>query len=457
MNYSTKSFGPGRLCQRRPGDALPVSMSMKDKVMSLEMIDTLVIGAGQAGIAMSEHLNRHRVPHLVVERRRIAERWRSERWDTLVANGPAWHDRFPGMTFDDVDLDAFAPKQSIVDYLVAYAEKFASPIRCGVEVQRLCPKDDQVGFQVETSAGVIEAKNVVVATGPFQRPLIPALVPEQAGIVQIHSSAYRNPDQFSPGGVLVVGAGSSGVQIAEELLRAGKEVHLAVGPHNRPPRRYRGRDFVWWLGVLGHWDATVHQPGREHVTIAVSGARGGHTVDFRSLAAAGIVLVGRAERFDSGVMHFAADLERNLARGDADYLSVLDEADAYAVREGLNLPADPAARAFTPGLPSGFQTPLRLDLASAGIGSIVWATGYTFDFGWLQAGAFDGRGSPIHKRGVATVPGLYYLGLPWLSRRASAFIWGVWHDAAFLADHITTRHALSIADDGYARATPLAS
>lgn len=423
--------------------------------MSMETVETLVIGAGQAGIAMSEHLSRHGLSHLVVERRRIAERWRSERWDTLVANGPAWHDRFPGMTFADVEPDAFASRQSIVDYLVAYAEKFAAPIRCGVKVERLRRKDDCSGFRVETATGIIEARNVVVATGPFQRPSIPALVPDDAGIVQLHSSAYRNPDQLPPGHVLVVGAGSSGVQIAEELLRAGRGVHLAVGPHNRPPRRYRGRDFVWWLGVLGKWDATVHEPGREHVTIAVSGARGGHTVDFRDLAARGVMLVGRAEGFRDGAMHFAPDLERNIALGDADYLSVLDEADAYAVREGLDLPADPGARAFKAGLPDGFQTPLRLDLAPAGVTSIIWATGYAFDFGWLQAGAFDMRGCPVHEHGVSTVPGLYHLGLPWLSRRASAFIWGVWHDAAFLAGFIAARTETSATDGGQARAMPL--
>jgi putative flavoprotein involved in K+ transport len=431
-------------------------MKAEDDVLSTETIETLVIGGGQAGIAMSEHLNRNGVPHVVVERRRIAERWRSERWDTLVANGPAWHDRFPGMTFADVDPDAFAPRQSIVDYLVAYAEKFAAEIRCGVEVERLRQSDAHSAFHVETSAGVIEARNVVVATGPFQRPAIPPLVPDTAGIVQIHSSAYRNPGQLPPGGVLVVGAGSSGVQIADELARAGREVHLAVGPHNRPPRRYRGRDFVWWLGVLGKWDATVHEPGREHVTIAVSGARGGHTVDFRDLAAAGIVLVGRAEGFRDGVMQFAPDLARNIALGDADYLSVLDEADAYAAREGLDLPPDPAARDFRAGLPGEYRTPLRLDLTAAGVTSIVWATGYAFDFGWVEAGSFDARGRPIHTRGVSTVPGLYYLGLPWLSRRASAFIWGVWHDAAYLADRIAARRETNASDDGEARAAPLA-
>ena len=384
---------------------------------------------------MSEHLHRHRLPHLVLERGRIAERWRTERWDSLVANGPAWHDRFPGLTFPDTDPDAFASRDSIVGYLTAYADKIMAPIRCGVTA--IGASRTAGGFRVETTAGVIEAKTLVAATGPFQRPLMPALVSADAEVLQLHSSAYRNPAQVPEGGVLVVGAGSSGVQIADELLRAGRHVVLSVGPHNRPPRAYRGRDFVWWLGVLGKWGATECEPGKEHVTIAVSGARGGHTVDFRDLAARGMVLVGRALCFGNGTLHFAADLAENVARGDADYLSVLDEADAYASRAGLDLPDDPGARAFTPGLPPGTRSPPALDLKAEGIRTIVWATGYALDYGWLGGlGGFDANGRPLHRRGVSPMPGLFFLGLPWLSCRASAFIWGVWHDAAFLADHI---------------------
>jgi putative flavoprotein involved in K+ transport len=253
--------------------------------MVMEKTDTLVIGAGQAGIALSEHLSKLDVPHLVLERQRIAERWRSERWDSLVCNGPAWHDRFPGLDFDDVAPDAFAGKERVADYLEAYARKFHAPIRTGVEVLKVVRNDGRPGFTVETSAGVFEANRVVAATGPFQQPLIPQLIPADSPVRQMHSAAYRNPQQLPPGAVLVVGSGSSGVQIADELQRAGRQVYLSVGPHDRPPRRYRERDFCWWLGVLGEWDAQKVKPGREHVTIAVSGARGGHTVDFRRLAA----------------------------------------------------------------------------------------------------------------------------------------------------------------------------
>ena len=408
--------------------------------MPVEKVEALVVGAGQAGVAMSEHLTRCGVPHLVVERGRIAERWRSERWDSLVANGPAWHDRFPGLTFADTAPDAFAPKESVADYFVAYAEKIAAPIRTGVSVTKVQRKSGKSGFRVETSSGVIEANYVVAATGPFQRPVVPALVPQDAGVTQMHSSAYRNPATLPQGAVLVVGAGSSGAQIAAELMQAGRRVYLSMGPHGRPPRSYRGRDFVWWLGVLNKWDVES-QPGADHVTIAVSGANGGQTVDFRKLATQGMMLLGRAETFQGGTLTFSPDLARNLAKGDADYLSVLDDADAYITRNGLDLPPEPEARKIGPD-PDCVTHPIRtLNLSEAGITSVIWATGYTQDFGWLQVDAFDAKGQPRHQRGVSTEPGVYFLGLPWQSRRGSAFIWGVWHDAKHVADHIAMQRS----------------
>ena len=404
--------------------------------MSSQEIEVLVVGAGQAGVAMSEHLNGYGVPHLVVERHRIAERWRSERWDSLVANGPAWHDRFPGLEFAGLDPDGFASKEQVADYFVAYAEKIGAPIRCGVEVTSVRRNAGRPGFRVETSDGVIEARYVVAATGPFQRPVIPAIVPDDAGLLEIHSSSYRNPQQLPDGAVLVVGAGSSGVQIADELQKSGRQVYLSVGPHDRPPRRYRGRDFVWWLGVLGKWEAATPPAGAEHVTIAVSGARGGHTVDFRALAASGIQLVGLTVSFDNGTMRFAPDLGDNIANGDANYLSLLDEADAYVERNGLDLPEEPGAHLLGPDPECVTSPVLELDLARAGVTSIVWATGFAADYSWLQVNAFDENGKPKHQRGVSSEPGVYFLGLPWQSRRGSSFIWGVWHDAKYLADHI---------------------
>ncbi|MFF0559442.1 flavin-containing monooxygenase [Streptomyces sp. NPDC004266] len=404
--------------------------------MPHEETEVVVVGAGQAGVAMSEHLGAHGIPHLVLERHRIAERWRSERWDSLVANGPAWHDRFPGLEFADVAPDAFAPKEQVADYFVAYAEKIGAPVRSGVEVTSVRRLSGRSGFRVETPQGTIDARFVVAATGAFQRPVIPPVVPDGAVPTQIHSSGYRNPGQLPEGAVLVVGAGSSGVQIADELRRSGRRVFLSVGPHDRPPRAYRGRDFCWWLGVLGTWDAQTPPQGAEHVTIAVSGARGGHTVDFRDLAASGIELVGMTTSYDDGVLRFAPDLAAHIAFGDAQYLEFLRTADAYVERNGLDLPEEPEAHVLGPDPECVTEPRQELDLAEAGVTSIVWATGFASDYGWLDVDAFDENGRPDQRRGVSAEPGVYFLGLPWLSRRGSSFIWGVWHDARYVADHI---------------------
>lgn len=399
-------------------------------------IDTLVVGAGQAGVAMSEHLVKNSVPHLVLERARIAERWRTGRWDSLVANGPAWHDRFPGLEFEGFDPDGFPDKERVAAYFEAYARKYDAPIRTGVEVRKVSRNEGGRGFIVATSDGVFEADRVVIATGAFQRPEIPPIAPSDDGLTQIHSADYRNPAQLPDGAVLVVGAGSSGVQIADELNRSGRKVILSVGPHDRPPRAYRSLDYCWWLGVLGDWEAATPTPGREHVTIAVSGARGGQTIDFRRLAHEGITLVGRAESFKDGKVSFHPDLVENIERGDANYRAVLDRADAYAKRNSLDLPEDPEARKTYPD-PECLRNPIRdLDLAAAGVSSIVWATGYVADYGWIEVDAFDAQGKPRHQRGVSSEPGLYFLGLPYQSRRGSTFIWGVWHDAKLIADHI---------------------
>ena len=408
----------------------------------IQTIDTLVVGAGQAGIAASEHLSKLGVPHLVLERKRIAEAWRTGRWDSLVANGPAWHDRFPGMEFK-TSPDGFPAKDEVADYFEDYVKQINAPVRTGVTVNKVTRNQGKPGFTVETSEGVIQANSVVSATGPFQVPVIPPIAPKDSKIHQIHSAAYYNPEQLPAGAVLVVGAGSSGVQIADELQRAGRKVYLSVGAHDRPPRSYRERDFCWWLGVLGEWDAEIAKPGREHVTIAVSGARGGHTVDFRALGHQGITLVGLTESFADGKVKFKNDLAENIANGDANYLGMLDAADEYIKKNGIDLPEEPEARKRLPD-PECVVHPIKeLDLAEAGITSIIWATGYKVDFSWLQVDTFDANGKPKHHRGVSYEPGVYFLGLPWLSRRGSSFIWGVWHDAKHVADHIAKQRRYS--------------
>ncbi len=407
--------------------------------MSVERIDTLVVGAGQAGVAMSEHLSSHGIPHLVLEKERVAERWRTGRWDSLVANGPAWHDRFPGMEFSGAGPDAFVTKEQVAEYLSDYAKKFKAPIRTGVAVEKATRNTGRPGFTVETSQGIIEANHIVAATGAFQHPVIPPVVPAEAKLKQLHSFEYKNPDQLPEGAVLVVGAGSSGSQIADELQRAGRKVYLSVGPHDRPPRSYRGRDFCWWLGVLGLWDVAAQAPGTGHVTIAVSGAYGGKTVDFRRLANEGITLLGMTQVYNNGIITIASDLADNIAHGDASYVSMLDAADAYVVQNGINLPEEPEARKNYPDAQCISQPVRELDLQQAGINTILWATGYRQDFSWMQVDAFDENGSPKHQRGVSTESGIYFLGLPWQSRRGSTFIWGVWHDAKHVGDQIANR------------------
>jgi putative flavoprotein involved in K+ transport len=409
--------------------------------MSVEKIDTLVVGAGQAGVALCEHLGQQGVPFLVLEKNRIGESWRTARWDALVTNGPVWHDRFPNLEFQGNAPDEFVGKDRVADYIEEYATMVKAPIRTGVEVHKAERLPDRAGFRVETSDGVIEATRIVAATGAFQHPVIPPIIPDTADVVQMHSASYRNPDQLKDGAVLVVGAGSSGAQIADELNRAGRKVYLSVGPHDRPPRRYRGRDFVWWLGVLGLWDLAAQAPGTEHVTISVSGAYGGRTMDFRRLGGEGVTLVGRTDGYDDGVLSFADDLRTNVAAGDANYFEMLDAADAYADAMGLDLPLEPEAREMFAD-PDSLTNPLSsVDLAAEGITTIIWATGFKQDFSWLKVDAFDERGAPIHQRGVSKEPGVYFLGLPWQSRRGSTFLWGVWHDAKFVADQISIQRA----------------
>ena len=403
--------------------------------MPIERTDTLVIGGGQAGLAMSYRLKQRGLAHLVLERHRIAERWRSERWDGLRFQFPNWSVRLPDFPFPHSDPDGFAASREIVDYIDAYAAFVAPPIRCGVEVTRLCRRDDGTGFIAETAEGAIEARHVVVATGPYQRPLRPDLLRDQ-DIFQVHASRYRNPEQLPPGAVLVVGAGASGAQIAEELMRAGRHVYLSVGRHTRLPRRYRGRDLIWWLRETKIDQTTVENRGPSRLLPVISGAYGGRTVDFRRFAMDGITLLGRLAAARDGVIEIAPDLGASLANGDAVYATFLDTVDTYVERHALDFPDDPDARAALPD-PLCVTAPLRrLEIDAAGITSVIWATGYAVDFGWIDVPVLDARGEPVHRAGITGVSGLYFLGLQWLTRMKSSFLSGVGDDAAVIADHI---------------------
>jgi putative flavoprotein involved in K+ transport len=408
--------------------------------MSVEKINTVVVGGGQAGLAMSEHLAAMDVPHIVLERGRIAERWRSQRWDSLVANGPAWHDRFPGLKFEGIPPESFPAKERVAKYFEDYATMLRAPLRTGVEVKEVTRNAGRPGYEVKTSDGIYDAINVVVATGPFQTPAYPRIIPENDSVRQLHSSEYKNPGQLPAGAVLVVGAGASGSQIAEELRQAGRSVYLSVGEHYRPPRSYRGRDYVWWLGALGLWDEVRVKPKKAHVAFAVSGYEGGKTVDFRRLAHSGITLVGLTKSYKDGVLEFASGLATDVAEGDRAYFDVLRDADAYIEQNGLDFPPEPSAWELLPD-PDCLKDPvLSLDLSKAGITTVLWATGFKSDYSWLKVNVFDDNGAPYHKRGITAVSGIYFVGLPNLVNRASSFIYGVWHDAKYIADHIALQH-----------------
>ena len=401
-----------------------------------EEIETLVIGGGQAGLTMSHQLKQRGLPHLVLERRRIAERWRSERWDGLIFQFPNWSVRLPDFPFPHSDPDAFSDTDTIVKYIEAYAEFVAPPIRCGVAVTRLAQRDGT--FIAETTGGTIAARNVVVATGPYQRNVVPDMLRDHP-VSQVHASDYKNPAQLPPGAGLVAGAGASGAQIAEELQRAGRRVYLSVARHRRLPRRYRGRDLIWWLAEMRLDQMTPEERGSARLGPVISGAYGGRTIDFRDFAADGMVLVGRMEAAQDGVIEIAPGLAESLVDGDLVYSTFLDTVDAYVKRRGLDLPEDPDARTIAADPPCVTAPLTRLDLAAEGITSVIWATGYGVDFGWIDIPVLDERGEAVHHNGISEVPGLYFLGLQWLSKMNSSFLSGVGDDAAVLADHIRTR------------------
>jgi len=383
---------------------------------------------------MSDMLSRLGRPHLVLERGRIAERWRSERWDGLRFQFPNWSVRLPDCPFPHADPDGFATSSQIVDYLDGYASRIKAPIQCGVAVTSL--RRNGRDYLAETSSGRVRAANVVIATGPYQRAVFPDLTFGDCPLFQAHGSAYKTPDQLPPGAVLIVGSGASGAQIAEELVRTGRRVYLSVGRHKRMPRRYRGHDLIWWLEEMRLDQTPVEQRGTDAILPLITGAYGGHTIDFREFVTQGITLLGRLQSVREGVLHFAADLKQSLAYGDAAYEALLDKVDGHVLQEGLSCPDEPEARAKYPDPPC-VSVPIReLDMRRADLGSVIWATGYSFDFSWLELPVLGPRGEPKHDRGIAALPGIYFLGLPWLSKMNSSFLSGAAGDAARLADHI---------------------
>jgi len=322
---------------------------------------------------------------------------------------------------------------------VDYAAVIRAPVRSGISATSLRRKAGSTRLIVETPAGLIEAKDVVIATGPYHAPVDP--LPIAGSALQLHSSRYRNPGALPPGAVLVIGSGNSGCQIAEELCHAGRQVYLSVSRHRRAPRRYRGRDLTWWQHALGETDATAEQCTGEPASRLLTGAGGGHDVDLRQLARNGVVLLGRVIGGRGNKLSIAANLREDLESGDVSLADFLRRADEYAVCNRVDLPP-PDER--TQGLPDPKEVAdpiLTLDIDAAEISTIIWANGFRYDFNWIDLPVFrngiEAAQIPLHKRGVTGVPGVYFLGLPWLHKFKSAHLNGVGEDAEYLAEQMS--------------------
>ena len=404
----------------------------------------VVIGAGQAGLSMSYHLRQADIDHLVIERNTVAHAWRDERWDTFSLVTPNWQCRLPGYPYAGPDPHGFMVRSEIVSYLEGYRDFVDPPLVEGVAVT-LVTAGSAGPYEVRTDAGTLTADQVVVATGGYHLPVVPALsTPFPASVVQLQSSQYRNPDQLPPGEVLVVGSGQSGAQIAEDLHLAGRRVHLAVGTAPRVARFYRGRDVTDWLAELGYYDMPVTEhPRREAVRAQanhyVTGRDGGRDIDLRAHARAGMRLYGSLLDLAGDTLSFKADLTQNLDHADEVSESIKDTIDRYITEHAVDAPAEERYRpVWAPE-----ADPASLRLRDTGITSVIWCIGFRTDFGWIDVPVFSGRGHPSHRRGVTDAPGLYFLGLPWLWTWGSGRFSGVARDAEYLAARIRSRRGLT--------------
>jgi putative flavoprotein involved in K+ transport len=404
--------------------------------------NTVIIGAGHAGLAMSRCLADRGVAHVVLDAGQVGERWRSARWDSFRLLTPNWLSRLPGWAYAGPDPDGFMTAAEFADHLSAYARSFDAPVKPGTLVTRV--ERAAAGFAVNTDRGRWTARNVVVATGYHSHPKIPGLAAGLApGLAQVTASTYRSPSSLPDGGVLVVGASASGVQIAHELALAGRPVVLAVGCHTRLPRRYRGRDILWWLDRIGALDRCLDQvPDADAARaepslqlVATTEARG---IDLGVLREAGVRLAGRLRALDGTVAGFADDLVDTIGSAQQRLTRLLGQIDGYAAGPAVPAP-DPPPVIAVPAAPS------RLDLRRAGISAVVWATGFRPRYPWLAVPVLDRDGRIRQCRGVTEVPGLYAIGLRFQSRRKSTFVDGARHDAAELAEHITAERALRLA------------
>ncbi|MBP1234570.1 putative flavoprotein involved in K+ transport [Arthrobacter sp. PvP102] len=412
------------------------------------ILDTLIVGAGQAGLATSYWLSRAGVEHRLLERRAALGGAWQDRWDAFCLNTPNFSLALPGRPYDGPEPDAFMPRDELIGYFRQYAASIGAPVRTGADVTRIAPAEDG-GFIVETTEGVRRARNVVLATGGYQKPKIPALSARFPGhVLQLHTDSYRNPEQLPDGAVMIVGTGQSGGQIAEELLAVGREIHLAVSSCPEAPRRYRGQDLLFWMmhlaehgpqyGLNGLTVGQLPSPAARFMcNPLVSGSAGGHDIHLRDLGRKGVRLHGHLEAADDGELTFSDDLPERLGVVERTFHQRMRPMfDAYIAAAGMTAPdADPPRK--DDWLPS---EPARLNLEAADITSVIWATGYRLDFGILDIPVLDEWNYPRHQRGVTEHPGLYAVGLPWLTGHGSSIVAGVGRDAKYIAEHIAARN-----------------
>jgi putative flavoprotein involved in K+ transport len=418
-------------------------------------IDTIIIGGGQAGLAMSRCLSDRGVENVVLERGRVAERWRSERWDSLRLLTPNWQSRLPGFRYEGADPDGYMTMPEVIRYLEQYARSFSAPVEESTLVLGVEPLVR--GYRVETDRGAWTSASVVVATGYSDVPYVPHFSSKlKASIVQLTPSRYRNPETLPEGGVLVVGASSSGIQLADEIHRSGRPVTLAVGRHTRMPRCYRGKDILWWLDRMGVFDERVEdfldeERSRRQPSLQLVGRPDRRSLDLPSLEAAGVKLVGKVIDAREERLSLGDDLIAYTAAADVKLASLLARIDDFVAREGLS----GAVGEPEPFVPFHWPAPAptELDLDGTGIRSVLWATGFHRHYPWLKVPVLDQRGEIRHGGGITEAPGLYVLGLQFLRRRKSSFLDGVGDDAAELAEHILSRR-FKIRESSIAPALP---
>ncbi len=396
----------------------------------------IIIGGGQAGLSLSWFMTRDGIDHVVLERDVAFHAWKNQRWDSFCLVTPNWQCQLPGYHYPGNDPNGFMVKDEIVRFVEDFKTAFNPPILEGVEVMQLYKEGN--GFALETTAGAFTASHVCIATGGYHTPITPRMAERlPRRLLQLHANQYRNPTQLPEGAVLVVGTGQSGCQIAEDLHLAGRKVHLCVGSAPRVSRFYRGRDVVDWLHDMGYYDLPVTQhPMQEGVrgkaNHYVTGRDGGHDIDLRKFAIEGMSLHGHMAAVDGETIGFSADLKRNLDEADRVNESIKDGIDSFIADREIQAPME--ARYEPVWHPPESDPPI--DLATEGINAIIWCVGYMPDFSWIHIPIFTGRGAPGHLRGITAIPGLYFLGLPWLHTWGSGRFASVARDAAHLASHI---------------------